>query len=231
MTWRPQSNPVPRSRAETAQACGQIISFIFEEYVEGLSVSVPSVSPLQKEAFKKSFCREIANIERWAAQNKWPVRSDLPNLVVHVSGQYRLARSLVPIWKGHAGFMEFPAFRVAVGDANILHELVHIYFPNSNRMLAEGLAVHLQQEIGEGPGYPNFGEDLHLMMRCKLTSELRTELKEIHLGGLDKITTPTALTMRVEKRTIRDGCREPAPCTAFAAKARSSAGGGRLVAL
>jgi hypothetical protein len=184
---------------------GRTLSFIFAEYVDGLADPVPSASPLQKQIFKESFCREIANIEKWAAQNQWPLRSDLPDLEIHVSGQYNLARSLLPSWRGEPGFMEFPAFRVAVEEANILHELVHVYFPNSNRMLAEGLAVHLQQEIGEGPGYPNFGEDLHHMMRAKLKSELRTEFDRIHLGGLDKITTPMALMLRVDKRTIRDG--------------------------
>jgi hypothetical protein len=205
MVWRPQSGAVPRSRAQTVQNCGgRTVAFIFEEHVEGIADPVPSVSALQQENFKTAFCREIANIEKWAAQNQWPLRIDLPDLEIHVSGQYRLARSLVPIWMGEPGFMEFPALRVAVGEANILHELVHVYFPNSNRMLAEGLAVHLHQEIGESLGYPNFGEDLHFMMRCKLETELRAELKEIRLCSLDKITTPTNLTLRVERRMVHD---------------------------
>jgi hypothetical protein len=184
---------------------GRAVTFNFDEPMEGIADLVPSVSPLQQENFKAAFGREIANIERWAAQEHWAPPSDFPHLNIYVSGQYQFARSLVPQWKGERGRMEFPAFRVAVGEANILHELVHVYFPNANRMLAEGLAVYLQQAIGEGLGYPNFGEDLHLLIRCKLKSELRTELKEIRLAGLDQITTPTALTIRIEKRTVRDG--------------------------
>ena len=42
------------------------------------------------------------------------------------------------------------------------------------------------------------------MMRCKLKSELHAELEEIHLGGLDQITTSTNLTLRVDKRTVQD---------------------------
>jgi hypothetical protein len=181
------------------------ITFNFDERMEGVADLVPSVSPLQQENFMAAFGREIANIERWAAQQRWATPSDFPHLNIYVSGQYQFARSLVPQWKGERGRMEFPAFRVAVGEANILHELVHVYFPNANRMLAEGLAVYLQQAIGEGLGYPNFGEDLHLLIRRRLEPELRTELKEIRLSGLDQITTPTILTMRIEKRTVRDG--------------------------
>jgi hypothetical protein len=33
--------------------------------------------------------------------------------------------------------MEFPAWRVMAGEAAIMHELVHVYFPNGNRLLAE----------------------------------------------------------------------------------------------
>ncbi len=40
--------------------------------------------------------------------------------------------------------MEFPAWRVNAGKAAILHELAHVFFPNGNRFLAEGLAVYLQ---------------------------------------------------------------------------------------
>ena len=47
--------------------------------------------------------------------------------------------------------MEFPAWRVLARKAAILHELVHVFFPSGNRFLAEGLAVHLQAEIGGNP--------------------------------------------------------------------------------
>ena len=184
---------------------GRTVTFNFDERREGVADLVPSVSPLQQENFKAAFGREIANIERWTAQERWAPPSDFPHLNIYVSEQYQFARSLVPQWTGERGRMEFPAFRVAVGEANVLHELVHVYFPNANRMLAEGLAVHLQQAIGEGIGYPNFGEDLHLLIRCRLKPELRTELKEVRLAGLDQVTTPTILTMRIEKRSVRDG--------------------------
>jgi hypothetical protein len=57
--------------------------------------------------------------------------------------------------------MEFPAWKIVAGEAAILHELVHVFFPNGNRMLAEGLAIHLQASIGGNPAFPNFGRPLH----------------------------------------------------------------------
>jgi hypothetical protein len=193
-----QAAPLPVST-------GRSVTFDFEESVEGVAHPVPSVSPLQQETFTNLFWQEIANLEKWAADQQWSPPSPFPNLRVFVASRYEFARSLIPQWKGEHGRMEFPAFRVAVGEANILHELVHVYFPNSNRMLAEGLAVYLQQVIGENFGYPDFGADLHLMMRRKLKIALGCELDEINLVSLDKITTPTRLMLRIEKRTIKDG--------------------------
>src|SRR5713101_6683041 len=42
----------------------------------------------------------------------------------------------------------------------LLHEIVHIYAPNENRFLAEGLAVYLHTKLAGNPAFPNFGEDL-----------------------------------------------------------------------
>jgi hypothetical protein len=47
-----------------------------------------------------------------------------------------------------------------VNNPPLLHQIVHVYAPNANRFLAEGLAVYLQAKLGGDPGYPNFGEDL-----------------------------------------------------------------------
>ncbi len=55
---------------------------------------------------------------------------------------------------------EFPANRVAAGEAAVAHELVHVFFPNANRMLAEGLAVHLHQCVAPNPAFPNFKNGL-----------------------------------------------------------------------
>ena len=183
----------------------RIAIFNFEERVEGVTHPVPSVSALQEENFKAMFGKEIEKLDNWAAEAGWRLPSPLPKLTVFVSQHFRTARSLVPQWTGDPGRMEFPSFRVAVGEANILHELAHIYFPNANRMLAEGFAVYLQQEIGENRAYPNFGEDLHLIVRRKLHTELGSELKDIRMDYLDQITTPTLLALRIGRNTVKGG--------------------------
>jgi len=181
----------------------RIAIFNFEERVDGVAHPVPSVSPLQEENFKAMFAREIGKLDNWVAEAGWRLPSPFPRLRVFVSQHFRTARSLVPQWTGDPGRMEFPSFRVAVGEANILHELVHIYFPNANRMLAEGLAVYLQQEIGGNRAYPNFGEDLHLFVQCKLHTELGSELKDICIDCLDQITTPSLLALRVGRNIVK----------------------------
>jgi len=184
---------------------GRVATFDFSESFEGVSTPVPSVSVLQQENFMAAFDREIEKLDAWAAKQGWQLPSPFPKLRIHISQRYRTARSLVPQWTGEPGRMEFPAFRVAVGEANILHELAHIYFPNANRMLAEGLAVYLQQEIGENVSYPDFGEDLHLFIRRELKAGLGCDVQHISIRSLDQITTPTSLMLRVGRRTIRDG--------------------------
>jgi hypothetical protein len=100
--------------------------------------------------------------------------------------------------------MEFPAWRVVARKAAIAHELVHIFFPNGNRFLAEGLAVYLQAEIGGNPAFPNFGRPLHELAR-ELLQDMVPEialgdprsLDNIHLAELDEIATPGPLELRV----------------------------------
>jgi hypothetical protein len=89
----------------------------------------------------------------------------VPELRVVVSDQYQISKSLVPAWSGRAGQMEFPSRRVIAREAAIAHELIHVFFPNGNRFLAEGLAVYVQTAIGGNPAFPNFGKPLHELVR------------------------------------------------------------------
>ena len=154
-------------------------------------------SPLttdQRIAFKDDFCRELARLEDWADQCDW-VPTAVSRFDVVVSDRFRISRSLVPSWMGFAGQMEFPLWRVADRTAAIMHELVHVFFPNGNRLLAEGLAIHLQDAIGGNPSFPNFGKPLHDTARDKLRSFapatlLEDTLAQFTLGDLDAIATP-----------------------------------------
>jgi len=162
-----------------------------------------SPTPAKQHEFRSDFRRDLARVEHWAADRNWP-QLPIPEFHVVVSDRYRISKSLVPAWSGQAGRMEFPAWRVIACKAAIAHELVHVFFPNGNRMLAEGLAVYLQAEIGGNPAFPNFGRPLH-----ELADErLRHMTAEYSLGAaarpvfhlladLDAIATPSPLTLRL----------------------------------
>ena len=161
------------------------------------------LSPGKQREFKGDFQREAARLKDWADNQNWP-GCPVNELRVVVSDQYRISKSLVPAWSGRVGHMEFPAWRVLSRKAAIMHELVHVFFPNGNQFLAEGLAVYLQAAIGENPAFPNFGTPLHenarehfVEMALSNSRADRLDLTQIHLGELDAIATPSPLTMRV----------------------------------
>jgi hypothetical protein len=176
-------------------------TFDFDGEVEGLPY--PSLSPAQQDTFKADFRREVASLKQWSRREDW-LPDDSADLQIFVSDEYKISRSLVPAAVDRRGRMEFPAWKAIAGEAAILHELVHVYFPNGNRLLAEGLAVFLQATIGRNPTFPNFGRPLHEMMR-ELAREMVPEflpgqpesLKKICLTDLDKIATPSPLRLRV----------------------------------
>jgi hypothetical protein len=166
----------------------------------------PCMPAARQRKFKADFCRELANLERWSIRHHWLPFSPA-GLQVLVSDEYRISRSLVPAWFGRRGRMEFPAQRAIEDDAAIMHELVHVYFPNGNRLLAEGLAVYVQTEIGGNPAFPNFSMPLHDVVRAYLpemmpefTSGPVNSLEPIRLAQLDAIATPDPLTLSVGQK-------------------------------
>jgi hypothetical protein len=169
----------------------------------------------QKE-FEADFCRQLARLEKWAAEQHWApyIRPELQGveLQVVVSDAFKISKSLVPAWNGHRGRMEFPAWRVIARKAAIAHELAHVFFPNGNRFLAEGLAIHIQDRIGENPAFPNFGRPLHALVReglREMVPELAPgdpeSLDKIHLAELDEIATPSPLTLKVGQDFYGEG--------------------------
>jgi hypothetical protein len=173
----------------------------------------PSLSAEQQGRFKMSFGTEVKAVKSWFVEQGWiddrdsnPMltspafgRAHLPAaLQVLVSDECRFARALWPAWIGKRGVMEFPEHRVANGEANVAHELVHVFFPNANRMLAEGIAVYLQQKIGGNPAFPNFGKELHQMVRdFGGVRDSGRILSKLSLMSLDKIATPNDLFLRI----------------------------------
>ena len=69
--------------------------------------------------------------------------------------------AIVPAWRGNRGEMLFRAKIIREGYNATIHEVVHVYAPNANRFLAEGLATYAHQHLGGGSAFPNYGADLH----------------------------------------------------------------------
>jgi hypothetical protein len=116
----------------------------------------------------------------WGATWKEPIR-------IHVDRSYRISKALLPTNRGNRGFMEMPLRTVQNNNGALLHEIVHIYAPNDNRFLAEGLAVYLHQKLAGNPAFPDFGKSLD--------AEARARLREINsLDRLNDVRTPKPLS-------------------------------------
>jgi hypothetical protein len=166
---------------------------------EGLLESIQFeglIAPEKQSDFKADFGNEVARLEQWAQDHDWPL-APVSKLHVIVSDRYRISKSLVPAWSGRPGHMEFPTWRVEARKAAIAHELVHVFYPNANRFLAEGFAVYLQDKIGGNPAFPNFGRPLHALVLERLRGTLGECLDSLQLAALDAIGTPSPLTLRL----------------------------------
>ena len=87
-----------------------------------------------------------------------------------------------------------PLQRVRDNTGALLHEIVHIYAPNGNRFLAEGLAVYLHAALAANPAFPNFGADLrHLAVRHLSGQE--------SLKALNSVQTPRPLGTIMNEKT------------------------------
>ena len=113
---------------------------------------------------------------------------------INISSSYRISRSLVPGYFGNRGFMEMPLRGVRNNTGPLLHEIVHIYAPNNNRFLAEGLAVYLHTKLGGNPAFPNFGEDLR-------RSAVRSLSRVKSLEALNGVRTPRPLSSVMDEET------------------------------
>jgi hypothetical protein len=185
--------------------------------------SFPSVAPAQQSKFQADFLAQFRKVHDQLAKYKW-LSPDAPlpprvvsgpyrpqtDLHVFVSEAYNLSRSLVPSWSGKRGWMEFPAHRVVAGEASIAHELVHVLFPNGNRMLAEGMAVYLQQKLFPRlPVYPNYSQPLEQVVQTFLRTTFPDSPSEalwgMDLDGLESISTPDDLYIRIGTRPFIGG--------------------------
>lgn len=152
---------------------------------EQITVSYPpDLSPATARRFAELLVEERRRVRAW-----WGATFEEP-ILVKVAAERGPSMALVPGWRGERGTMLMPLQRVKGNDAASLHELVHVYAPNGNRFLAEGLAVYAHEALKGRPAHPNFGRDLHEMARERTG--------DISLVALDKVPTPNDLGHQAE---------------------------------
>ena len=110
---------------------------------------------------------------------------------IDIDDSYKLSRALTTSTRG---FMEMPRKGVREQRSALLHEIVHVYAPNRNRFLAEGLAVYLQQKLGGNPAFPNFGKDLRELARDRLSAVSSLE-------PLNNVRTPRPLRTVMQEQS------------------------------
>ena len=142
----------------------------------------------EAEAYCRYAMRERRKVEGfWGATWSEPIR-------IHVSSAYQISRALVPGHLGNRGLIEMPLRRTWENTGALLHEIVHIYAPNNNRFLAEGLAVYLHTTLAGNPAFPNFGEDLRRLAVRSLSGVKSLE-------ALNRVRTPRPLGTVMDEKT------------------------------
>jgi hypothetical protein len=155
---------------------------------EGVHVISDQLTVAEAEEYCRYAVRERKKVEGfWGDTWKEPIR-------INVSSSYRISRALVPGYFGNRGFMEMPLRRVRDNTGALLHEIVHIYAPHSNRFLAEGLAVYLHAKLAGNPAFPNFGEDLHRFAVRSLSGA-------VSLESLNGVRMPRPLSTVMDEET------------------------------
>ena len=112
-------------------------------------------------------------------------------LTVDVLEEDRPSMALIPAWRGNLGHMFLPAAMVRSGNAATVHEVVHLFAPNANRFLAEGLAVYAHDLLNGPPAFPNFGRDLMI--------EARRYADWADIAALERLPTPTVLLKKEQR--------------------------------
>ncbi len=224
----PKASPSPDVSPIVGKCGGRLVSFNFQGLVDGVPYE-SAVPAAMRQQFMELFGREIAKIEKWFLAKRWlkaklsarpTIGTYAPqqvfelqdvDLEVAVSGDFQIARSLVQASVGRRGAIEFPAARVASEHADVMHELSHVYFPNGNRLLAEGFAVYIQNRIGANSAYPDFGMNLHEAASafvCSLdpssTPDPHIGLEKFNLRDLDKVPTPSRLELSTSPNQSMD---------------------------
>ena len=130
-------------------------------------------------SFQSEMRRARAKVREW-----WGATFE-DSITIQTNTERVLSMALIPAWRGERGQMIFGMKRVNAGEAATVHEMIHVYAPNANRFLAEGLAVYGHDLLGGPPAYPNFGKSLDDIARRGANRELAI--------ALEREPTPNAL--------------------------------------
>ena len=144
-----------------------------------MTFSLSGVRSTAAAAFQSEMARARAKVRDWGGATFEGSIS-----VQATTGQV-LSMALIPAWRGERGRMIFGAKRVEAGEAATVHEMIHVYAPNANRFLAEGLAVYGHELLDGPPAYPNFGKSLDDIARRGANREL--------MLALERTATPNPL--------------------------------------
>jgi len=106
-------------------------------------------------------------------------------LSIDISTEPGPSMALVPAWRGQRGHMLFRARVVSMGRAASVHEVTHVFAPNANRFLAEGLAIYAHERLRGPAAYPNFGRSLHVAAQ--------PYAPQADIAALERTATPTRL--------------------------------------
>jgi hypothetical protein len=172
--------------AVLAAQCAAVLQGSFT--CDGVQVISDELTRPEAEVYCRYAVQEQKKVEGfWGATWSEPIR-------IHVSRAYQISRALVPGHLGNRGLIEMPLRRTRENTGALLHEIVHIYAPNNNRFLAEGLAVYLHATLAGNPAFPNFGEDLRRLAVRSLSGVKSLE-------ALNRVRTPRALGTVMDERT------------------------------
>jgi len=87
----------------------------------------------------------------WIKVREWWGATFEGSISIQTNTERVLSMALIPAWRGERGQIIFGAKRVNAGEAATVHEMIHVYAPNANRFLAEGLAVYGHDLLGGPP--------------------------------------------------------------------------------
>jgi hypothetical protein len=144
-----------------------------------ISFESVAVARSDRDAFEHELRRSIARACDW-----WGATYN-GTFVITIEDSRGPSMALVPAWRGERGRMLFRAAPVRAGRAAIQHEVMHVFAPNANRFLAEGIAVYAHERLGGNKAYPNNGADLH--------EAAKPLAARADVAALERVTTPDRL--------------------------------------